>query len=280
MTKCLTYFSLLFLFTSCAFISEKFKGTTDSLIEVDALDHFENSTIIIGDPELESEEAEVDFQQYEDQYAEPNNTEGIKEIHFTELWIWEYLSEDREWKEMWVFREPNLNYWLFERLSSFGVSSEMCEWVLAKPNGEYIFNYQEPEMNTPNTIDRQVIDFVDEKEFSYFWKPRGEIKNFGDSVHGWEVFKGEKYEVFFKGQPDPSVFYVGTSDIDMRPLHHFNNLEGDIELPISFPIGIPKNTMVLSEETDFAYYNMKVNYRFKHISSNSYYVYLPEDYFE
>ncbi len=63
----------------------------------------------------------------------------------------------------------------------------------------------------------------------------------------------------------------------MRALHHFNNLEGDIKLPITFPWGIPKNTMVLSEETDFEYNNMKVNYRFKTISPNSYYVYLPEE---
>lgn len=277
MTKYFTCFCLLFLFTSCAFISEKFKETTVAVGEVDELEHIENSIPTADELILESEENILDGKHYEDEYAEPD-LEGLKEIHFTELWMWEYLDEDREWKEMWVFREPNLNYWLFERFTSYGISSEMCEWVVAKPNGEYIFNYQEPEMNTPNTIDIQVIDFVDENQFPDFWKPRGEKKIFGDSVHGWEVFEGEKYEVFFKGQPDPSIFYLGTSDIDMRVLHHFNNLEGDIELPITFPIGIPKNTLVLSEETDIEYYNMKVHYRFKHISPNSYYVYLPEEY--
>src|SRR5690625_6566531 len=104
---------------------------------------------------------------------------------------------------MWLCREPVLNYWLFERQTSFGMSSEMCEWVLAKPNGEYILSYQPAEMNTPNSLEIQKLEFYDESGFPEFWEPTGEVKTFGDTIHGWDSYEGEKYEVHFKGQPDP-----------------------------------------------------------------------------
>lgn len=247
--KYMTFLSLILIPTSCSFSSDH-SSTLDAAVEL--ADHNLSKSSV-------------------------DDADDLDEIHFTELWIWEYLNEDREWKEMWAYRAPHIDYWLLERQSSFGESSEMCEWVMAKPNGEYFLSYQEPEMNTPNTIDLQTVEFYDDDELSDFWKATGKTKKFGDSVHGQDVFVGEQYEVSFKGQPDPSLFYLSITDINMNGLYYFNSLDGDIQLPISFPLGIPNNILVLSEQTDFEYYNMKVSYRFKEISPTSYYVYLPKE---
>src|SRR5690625_1848572 len=60
-----------------------------------------------------------------------------REIHFTELWTWEYLDENGDWDEIWIYREPNLDYWLFDKSSSYGMTSEMCEWIVGTPEGKY-----------------------------------------------------------------------------------------------------------------------------------------------
>src|SRR5690625_709456 len=260
MLKYATHFCVFFLLTSCSFFSKDSEDTTTDTTEIL---QFVNSDTIPYEIEEHSTDVEA--------------LKGLTEIHFTELWIWDYLNEEQKWEEMWVFREPDLNYWLFERQTSFGMSSEMCEWVLAKPNGEYILSYQSPEMNTPNSLEVQMVRFHDESGFSELWKSTGELKTFSALEYGWESFEGEKYEAHYKGQPDPSIFYLGTTDIDMRSIHHFNDLEGDIQLPISFPMDLPKNTIVLNEDTNFEYYNMKISYRFNSVSPNSYYVYLPDD---
>ncbi|WP_140157753.1 hypothetical protein [Arenibacter amylolyticus] len=275
MMKYIPILPLFFLLSNCFTSAEKNKDSTESTLKMEVPlqkdEGSESSSAALNNATVQQEI----LTPLKDQ--EVGDAAATTEIHFTELWIWEYLTEEGEWKELWVYREPNLNYWLFERFSSFGWSSAMCEWVVAKPNGAYIFNFQPAEMNTPNSLDTQLLEFEDEMEFPDFWKPTGEIKSFGKPAHGWENFEGEKYEVFFKGQPKPSLFYLGTSEIDMRPVYNFSRLEGDIELPIKFPWGIPKNTVVLSEETSLEYFNMKVHYRFKEISPNSYYVYLPKE---
>jgi len=260
MAKYATHLCFIFLLTSCTLFSKKSEGITTDTTKIQ---HFVGNDTISND--------------IEEHYTDPDDLKGVTEIHFTELWIWDYLNEEGEWDEMWVFREPELNYWLFERQTSFGMSSEMCEWVLAKPNGEYILSYQPAEMNTPNSLEIQKLEFYDESGFPEFWEPTGEVKTFGDTIHGWDSYEGEKYEVHFKGQPDPSIYYLGTTDIDMRALYHFNDLEGDIRLPIFFPIDLPKNTIILNEDTTMEYYNMKVSYRFNSTSPNSYYVYIPDD---
>src|SRR5699024_5772494 len=59
-----------------------------------------------------SQESQTLFQIVDDQKLTAD--EGtLREIHFTELWTWEYLNDEEEWNELWIYREPILNYWLF-----------------------------------------------------------------------------------------------------------------------------------------------------------------------
>lgn len=276
MAKYLASFSFIFLFTACSFFSDKSKKEINPAtnVEVDARD--DTNTIFENKTAEKDGENEID-----DSYAEYEEVEfdmtGLQEIHFTELWIWEYLNEDRQWKEMRVAREPNLNYWMFSRIESFKETSDNLEWVVAKPNGEYVLGYRKPDENTLNhRLEVQVLKF-EEEQYSDF-KPTGKFKEFGKIVYNndWNIFKGEKHEVAYKAQRNPSEFYLGITDIDMRALYHFNNLEDVVQLPINFPIGLSENTIILGEETDFEYYNKKIHYRFKEISPTSYYAYIPE----
>ncbi|HLS29536.1 MAG TPA: hypothetical protein VK021_01625 [Flavobacteriaceae bacterium] len=267
MLKHIMFFTLLFFLLSCS--SEKSKPAKN------------NWDAVLEDEMVQNEEIEfvIENEVEEDIYAEKEEAITIKnkeEIHFTELWIWEYLNETKEWEELWVYREPKKNYWLFESSSSFGMTDEMCEWVLAKPNGEYWLSYQSPEMNTPNTLQQQQIEFEKAKSLPGFWKSTGKKKEFGDTVHSWSKFEGEEFEVFYKGQQKPSTFYLVKENIDLTAVYYFNLLEGNIQLPIIFPTDIPSEFIVLSEKTDFEMQDIAIRYRFKEISPTSYYAYLPK----
>lgn len=196
------------------------------------------------------------------------------EIHFTELWIWEYLAEGK-WKELWVYHQPELNYWLFDRASSYGITSEMCKWILAKPDGEYWLNCQAAEMNTADSFLVETVEFENPDDLTELWKAMDHYQNFGDPEISRETFKGQQYEVNYRGQPEVSEFYLFESAKDFRPVYYFNQMQGDAKLPIIFPTDIPKNQLVLSEKTSFPQQNMNIEYRLKEVAPDSYYIYLP-----
>ncbi len=222
-----------------------------------------------------SQESQTLFQIVDDQKLTADE-DTLREIHFTELWTWEYLNDEEEWNELWIYREPILNYWLFEKSSSYGVTSEMCEWVVATPEGKYWFNCQDAEMGAVKTLHQQTIAFDSASSLPEFWEETEEEKEFGDTAQGFGTFKGKGYSADFRGQKKTSHFFLHMGDIDMRPVYYFNFLEGDGKLPITFPTGIPDQAVVLSENTDIESHNIRIRYRFKDISPNSYYVELPE----
>lgn len=268
MLKHFIYLGLIAMLLSCSSDKRKSsKNPSNPMVEEELV-------------QQEQRDIEKNTEIVSEDYAEPEfhtpETKDEEEIHFTELWIWEYLNEAGEWEELWIYREPKKNFWLFERSSSFGMTNEMCEWVLAKPNGDYWFSYQEPEMNTPNTFQKKQLEFEKTETFSELWKSTGRKKDFGNPVHGWPKFKGEEYEVSYKGQRNPSTFYLAKENIDLTPVYYFNLLEGDIQLPIMFPTDIPSGFIILSEETDFEMQDLAIQYRFKEITPNSYYAYLPK----
>jgi len=83
MAKYTTYFCFVFLLTSCNFFSKKPEDTTADIAE--NLQFVKSDTIPY---------------EIEENYTDLNALEGLTEIHFTELWIWDYLNEDREWEEI------------------------------------------------------------------------------------------------------------------------------------------------------------------------------------
>lgn len=206
----------------------------------------------------------------------PSKENDTREIHFTELWTWEYLDENGEWDEIWIYREPNLDYWLFDKSSSYGMTNEMCEWVVGTPDGQYWFNCQDAEFGAKPTLHKMEITFHSPSSLSNMWENTQQKKEFGDPAQGFGTFVGESYDVHYLGQKEASKLYITQSNVDMRPVYYFNQLDGDGRLPIMFPVDVPKNTIILSEKTDIESSNIRIRYRFKDISPNSYYVELPE----
>src|SRR5690625_1612049 len=165
MAKYATHLCFIFLLTSCTLFSKKSEGITTDTTKIQ---HFVGNDTISND--------------IEEHYTDPDDLKGVTEIHLTELWRWDYLNEEREWDEGWVLRELEAYYGLGERQTSCGRSSGMCEWVLAKPNREYILSYQPAEMNTRNSLEIQKLECYDESRFPEFWEPPGEVKTFGDTI--------------------------------------------------------------------------------------------------
>lgn len=211
-----------------------------------------------------------------DEVSTSTTDKDEREIHFTESWTWEYLDENREWNEIVIHREPSLNYWLFDKYSSYGMTNGMCEWVVGTPEGKYWFSCQDAEFGSEPTLHTMEITFDSPSSLPDMWEPTHQEKEFGDPAQVFEIFTGESYDAHYLGQKDPSRFYIMQSDVDMRPVYYFNQLDGDGRLPIIFPVDMPKNVVVLSEDTDLESHNIRVNYRFKDITPASFYAYLPE----
>src|SRR5690625_8000740 len=105
MAKYATHLCFIFLLTSCTLFSKKSEGITTDTTKIQ---HFVGNDTISND--------------IEEHYTDPDDLKGVTEIHFTELWIWDYLNEVGEWDELWVFSESVLNYWIFERQTSLVIS--------------------------------------------------------------------------------------------------------------------------------------------------------------
>lgn len=185
---------------------------------------------------------------------------STKTHHFTESWTWKYLDKANNWKEMLVFREPKTNYWLFLIDESF--KGEMCQWVVGKPNGEYVLSYSAPEMNAPNILKTEKIFSTKSTTFTELWEATSTIKSFGDPINGFTAFTGTQYLVHYKGQPQPSRFFGTFVDIDLSPLYYFSELarqEGEISPLLIFanPTEIPYNFLILEEETTIEALSLK-----------------------
>src|SRR5690625_3056277 len=109
MAKYATHLCFIFLLTSCTLFSKKSEGITTDTTKIQ---HFVGNDTISND--------------IEEHYTDPDDLKGVTEIHFTELWIWDYLNEEGEWDEMWVLRERELKYWLLVRLTAVCIVSDTC----------------------------------------------------------------------------------------------------------------------------------------------------------
>lgn len=186
------------------------------------------------------------------------------ELHFTENWSWEYLSEEGNMKIMTVYREPKLNYWLFMPQDSF--YGEMCEWIVGTPEGKYFLSYQSPEMKTPNSLEVVTIPFEKAKTFSAPWQATEKQKIYGDPAEGFPLFLGTQYIVHYEKGNQSSEFFGAVSNVDMRPLYYFAELTEKQELTTKLtfptPTNVPYNFVVLQEVTDFKYYHMRFKNQF------------------
>lgn len=252
-------FTTLFITTSCFQSTSTSKDSSESpgnneIQEVAATDHLPNTEVDVSN-----------------------------EIKFTIVYIWKYEWEYNEGYEdyqddaienkgeVWAFYEPNLQYWLFSKESSFGIYGEMNDWVLCKPDGTYILRSTDEHGNktlTAINIEYQTPDTLDEN-----YTPTGKTGSYVYELFNNTTFTGTEYKRTFEKTSDETLVYLADSDINFAPVYNFNELNRNMEikLPFHFPYELPANKLMLEEITDMSYGKGRVV--LQSISPTEYYIY-------
>lgn len=195
--------------------------------------------------------------------------------NFSEVWVWEFSHNNENKREMAIYREPNLNYWLLTPDdANFRDTDEMSLWFIVKPNGEVIQAYQDAEDNDNIKLITHRLDPENKIRIPHYWKSTGKTKTFGSLDLGFEQFSGKEYKIQYEKINDQSVSYLGVTTADFGTISLFNNLNIDAKLPIRFPQDIPRKLVPLSENTTFT--GGSVQYEFKYISPTVYYINLSD----
>ena len=202
---------------------------------------------------------------------------NVQNLAFTEVWVWEYKNE---WipkdepgyqGEVAIYFLPEKNYWLFTS-ESYGISGEMTDWVVGKPNGEYIS--QNTDEFGYKTIERESITFHNYENLNEHLIPLGAYMSFGNPDMGFPLIQGQKFKVEYLKTNDISTIYLGEAKADMRAVYYFNQLFSEAKLPVFFMTNLPKNQIILSESTVSSGHNIDI--KFKYISPTEYHIELPE----
>lgn len=194
-----------------------------------------------------------------------------------EAWIWEYKNEfiaegePGHQGEMVVYFRPEDNLWLFT-FDSYGTSGEMIEWVLAKPDGTYLFKLND--IHGENSFETQRVEFKHIENLPDYLQPNHETKVFNINDFGFEPISGNGFTMNYEKTTEKSHLYIGKMKYNFQPLYHFNQLNSDAKIPINFMMDLPQNYMLLEEVAQST--NHTVSYRFKEISNTEYYIYLPK----
>lgn len=199
------------------------------------------------------------------------------EFNFTQAWVWEFknelISENQAGHqgEVVVYFNPQNNYWLFTN-EAFGISGEMLDWVVGKPDGTYS-TLSTDEFGKKN-LTKEKIEFNHYSELPSEWIFTGNEKFFNENDLGFPKLKGEEFYMKYLKTNEITEVYLTDHPIDFSALYHFNQLNSEAKLPFHFPINLPKNKLVLQEITISG--NQKILYKLKYISHTEYFVNLSE----
>lgn len=202
-----------------------------------------------------------------------SQTGNKQEIKFTQAWVWEYQNNmfpetDPGHKgEIVVYYEPKKNYWLFTT-EAYGISGEMYNWILGKPDGTYILC--DTDEFGKKTIMHEKLAFSKKKILPKHYQPTGKRKIFNNNNLGFSKVEGKEYEVGYMKTNDQSSIFVGDFKVDFLPLYFFNRLNIEAKLPLQFPVDFSKNKLLLQEVSTVN--KVKLQLTFKEISQTEYYI--------
>ena len=194
-------------------------------------------------------------------------------IKFTQAWVWEYENnliaenEPGHKGEIVVYFEPKQNYWLFTT-EAFGNSGEMYNWIIGKPDGTYVLNASDEFGKTNLMIEK--LKFSSNKKIPSHYRPLSNKKMFNENKLGFPKIIGQKYKVDYEKTTAQSDVYIGDHKVDFSPLYYFNLLNIEAKIPFSFPFDLPKNKLLLEDESINS--NAKISLVFKEISNTEYFV--------
>lgn len=236
----------------------------------------------VSNKTVESAETNEMDELYMDEFH-VQEVEVSNEIKFTLAYIWDYEWEyGEEYEayqddaidnngEVWAFYEPELQYWLLSKESSFGIWGEMNDWVLCKPDGTYIL--QSVDEHGKKSLTEVKIEFQTPEELNEHYTPTGKTKTFVYELFDNITFIGKEYRKTFEKTSDETFVYLADSEINFAPIYNFNELNKNMEirLPFYFPYELPANKLMLEETTDLPYGKGKVVLR--SITPTEYYIY-------
>lgn len=188
-----------------------------------------------------------------------------KPLIFREVWVWEYTDTEGAKQDLAIYHLPEKNYWLFTA-EAYGNSGEMIEYILGKPDGEYIMAYTDAEGK--KGLLKEKLTFTGPKVLPPTYRLQKKTQFFGEPDMGYPKVLGKLYLKTYEKTSEVAEMFLTDTKSDMRPVYNFNAINGDAKLPLHFPIDLPAHTHVL-EET----YQGKKQYAFKFKSQTEYYVY-------
>lgn len=200
-------------------------------------------------------------------------TKSLKSIQFTQAWVWEYQndlvaeSEPGHKGELVVYYQPRLNYWLFTA-EAYGTSGEMYNWIVGKPDGSYILCATDE--FGKQVITKQNLEIPLNKTLPKYFQPTGKKKTFNQNQLGFSKIEGREFKVVYRKTNDQSSVFFSDFKADFLPLYFFNRLNTEAKLPFRFPEDLPKQTLLLQENSEVN--NVKIRLVFKEISHTEYFI--------
>lgn len=206
-----------------------------------------------------------------------NRMSNDSELHFTQVWVWEYQNEwipeneSGHKGEIAIYYHPEKDFWLFTQ-EAYGISGEMTDWIVGKPDGEYLI--ASTDEYGKKRIEKLSITIPETDSLNVLFFPKKEPMSFGNPDLGFPLIRGEKYVLNYLKTLDKTTLYLGDVAVDLSPVYYFNQLDIEAMLPVDFLTNIPANKIVLSDSTTTSGKNISL--RFRYISHAEYYVHLGE----
>lgn len=200
------------------------------------------------------------------------------EINFTQAWVWEYKNElipENEFGhqgEMVVYFHPELQYWLFT-VEAYGVSGEMFDWILAKPDGTYLIKAKDEFGKSIRWEEK--LEFKEVKHIPEYYFETGETKIFNQNDLGYEPILGKEFKMKYEKTEDETCIHLAEFPINFDPIYFFNQLNLEAKIPVDFPNNLPGNQLVLEDKTQLA--NGQIRYKLNEISNTEYFVDLHQN---
>ncbi len=204
-------------------------------------------------------------------YPQKNKTQTVSELHFSQVWVWEYVNTyfnegSPEYKgEMVVYFNPEKNFWLFTN-EAYGLTDEMTVWTLGMPGGKYISSSLDEFGNLKEYTES--IDVTKQNLIPKHYKPLNNWKVFNSPEPGFINFTAQEYILEYEASREVECMFLAETEIDFSPVYLFNLRNAEAKLPIHFPTDLPVNIKVIEDETTINQF--RISYKFKEQGHTTY----------
>lgn len=180
-----------------------------------------------------------------------------KNINFTQQLTFEY-QKDGQKGEFSVFLEPKTSTWLLEKHETFAGKVDDIDYWILQPDGKIMILGTAENGKKTKLVFKNPLALKNKSTIS--GKKTKNSKLFGKNTYGWQMLKGEQYQLDF-GKGTTNV-YLSKVIFNCRPLLAYNfSLDVENYLPafysIDYPSFIPKNYLVIEETNKSDYYRLK-----------------------